>query len=281
MKAACEGTAGSGGDAHLRLDPDDHDAGGVVLLEDMSELGVVEAVVVCLLDHVLVGCGWDGELPAGRAVADEVITGAPVLQMHHRHLSLTSASQEGLEPCDECGRPSDGVFALDEGALDIHDEDHEPGHGPHSTRVLRECEAGPVPAPIVVAAIALVRDGCVLTVRKEGTHRFMLVGGKLEAGESAKEAALRETHEEVGIALEDAVLLGEFVSEAANEPGHQLHSTVFLADSDAEPVAGGEIAEVRWTPMTGHPDDLAPMLEHHVLPALLDAEHERRSSSPS
>ena len=127
------------------------------------------------------------------------------------------------------------------------------------------------PAPgkhIVVAAIALVRDGCVLTVRKKGTERFMLVGGKLEPGESARQAALRETYEEVGLRIDEATLLGEFLSEAANEPGHTLHSTVLWVESDAEPVASAEIAEVRWTPLRDHPDDLAPMLEHHVLPFL-------------
>ena len=122
---------------------------------------------------------------------------------------------------------------------------------------------------IVVAAVALVRDGHVLTVRKRGTERFRLVGGKLEPGESARDAALRETWEEVGLRIEDATLLGEFHSAAANEPGHTLHSTVFLVESDAEPVAAAEIAEVRWTPLHDHPDDLAPMLEHHVLPALI------------
>lgn len=126
----------------------------------------------------------------------------------------------------------------------------------------------PSNSDIVVAAVALVRDGCVLTVRKRGTERFMLVGGKLEPGESAREAALRETREEVGLEIADAVLLGEFESEAANEPGHTLHSTVFWVDSDAEPVASAEIAEVRWTPLRGHADDLAPMLEHHVLPVI-------------
>ncbi|MCP3423904.1 NUDIX hydrolase [Nocardioides pinisoli] len=121
---------------------------------------------------------------------------------------------------------------------------------------------------IVVAAVALVRDGHVLTVRKQGTERFMLVGGKLEPGESAQAAALRETREEVGLEIESATLLGEFLSEAANEPGHSLHSTVFWVESDAEPVASAEIAEVRWTPLHDHPDDLAPMLEHHVLPVI-------------
>ena len=122
---------------------------------------------------------------------------------------------------------------------------------------------------IVVAAVALVRDGHVLTVRKRGTERFMLVGGKLEPGESARDAALRETWEEVGLRIESATLLGEFHSMAANEPDHTLHSTVFWVESDAEPVAAAEIAEVRWTPLHDHPDDLAPMLEHHVLPALI------------
>ena len=96
----------------------------------------------------------------------------------------------------------------------------------------------------------------------------MLVGGKLEPGESAYDAALRETYEEVGLRIETATPLGEFHSEAANEPGHTLHSTVFWVESDGEPVASAEIAEVRWTPLRDHPDDLAPMLEHHVLPAI-------------
>lgn len=135
---------------------------------------------------------------------------------------------------------------------------------------LVEDSEGPGDRHIVVAAVALVRDGHVLTVRKRGTERFMLVGGKLEPGESAYDAALREAREEVGLVLGSATLLGEFLSEAANEPGHTLHSTVFWVESDAEPVAAAEIAEVRWTPLLDHPDDLAPMLEHHVLPVIRD-----------
>lgn len=123
-------------------------------------------------------------------------------------------------------------------------------------------------ADIVVAAVALVRDGHVLTVRKQGTERFMLVGGKLEPGEGAREAAVRETREEVGLEVRDVRLLGTFLSEAANEPGHTLHSTVFRVEADGEPVAAAEIAEVRWTPLDAPADDLAPMLALHVLPAI-------------
>lgn len=127
---------------------------------------------------------------------------------------------------------------------------------------------GTVAPQIVVSAVALVRDGSVLTVRKKGTSRFMLVGGKPEPGESALECAVRETAEEVQLAVTDLELLGEFVSEAANEPGHRLHSTVFAAELPGEPVAAGEIAELRWTDLDGDYDDLAPMLELNVMPLL-------------
>lgn len=121
---------------------------------------------------------------------------------------------------------------------------------------------------IVVSAVALVRDGAVLTVRKKGTNRFMLVGGKPDPGESPLDCALRETREEVSLDLADLVLLGEFESAAANEPGHRLHSTVYTAPIPGEPVAAAEIAELRWTSLDGAYDDLAPMLEFNVLPIL-------------
>ncbi len=123
-------------------------------------------------------------------------------------------------------------------------------------------------ADIVVSAVAFVRDGAVLTVRKQGTGRFMLVGGKPEPGEDPEDCAIRETAEEVGLVVTDLELLGEFTSEAANEPGHTLHSTVYTAALPGEPVIGGEIAELRWTRLDRSYDDLAPMLEQHVIPAI-------------
>lgn len=123
-----------------------------------------------------------------------------------------------------------------------------PDHGSHLARE----------RVIVVSAVAIVRDDAVLTVRKEGTERFMLVGGKPELGETPLETGVRETREEVGLHLDHVELLGEFVSAAANEPGHRLHSTVFLAESSQDPVPQGEIAELRWTPLVDPPGDIAP-----------------------
>lgn len=124
------------------------------------------------------------------------------------------------------------------------------------------------PPLLVVAAVAFLRDGEVLTVRKRGTHRFMLVGGKLERGESPEHAAVREAREEVGLVVTDLSALGWFSADAANEPGHRVESTVFTAALPAEPVAAAEIEELRWMRLDDEYDDLAPLLVDHVLPAL-------------
>ncbi|GAA1479186.1 NUDIX domain-containing protein [Nocardioides aestuarii] len=121
---------------------------------------------------------------------------------------------------------------------------------------------------LVVAAVAFLRDGKVLTVRKRGTDRFMLVGGKIEAGESPEQAAVREAHEEVGLVASDLRALGRFSAAAANEPGHRVDSTVFTAVLTAEPVAAAEIEELRWMRLDDEHDDLAPLLVDHVLPLL-------------
>ena len=124
---------------------------------------------------------------------------------------------------------------------------------------------------IDVVSIAFVRDGSVLTVRKRGTSRFMLVGGKPEAGESPEQAARREVLEEIGLEVGELTAIGEYVGAAANEPGHQIRSTTFRADvpTGGEPEARAEIAELRWHSLSEPAtDDLAPVLTEFVLPLL-------------
>jgi 8-oxo-dGTP pyrophosphatase MutT (NUDIX family) len=123
----------------------------------------------------------------------------------------------------------------------------------------------------VTASVCVVRDGALLTVRKRGTSRFMLPGGKLEAGETPAECAVREAAEEIGLtlAVADLVELGDWTASAANEPGALVQSTVFVAPpGQPEAVASGEIEELRWQPLGEQADDLAPLLTEYVLPAL-------------
>lgn len=130
---------------------------------------------------------------------------------------------------------------------------------------------------IVVSAVVLQdAAGRILTVRKRGTERFMLPGGKPEPGESALETAVREVSEELRVTLApDALdLLGVVRAAAANEAGFEVEGTTFISliRVDATTIApAAEIEEIRWLDLTVEPlpEDLAPMLEEQVLPLLM------------
>lgn len=140
--------------------------------------------------------------------------------------------------------------------------------------------SGPgVPEGVEVLTITAVclrdDDGALLTVRKRGTERFMLVGGKLDPGETPAGAAVREVAEEVGLRLGTAQLrlLGQFEAPAANEAATWVRSTVFTAPLTGRPQPQAEIEQLRWQPLddasvAALPPDLAPLLREHVIPAL-------------
>lgn len=127
---------------------------------------------------------------------------------------------------------------------------------------------------IVSAVCVFAPDGRLLTVRKRGTDRFMHPGGKPEPGETAAEAASRELAEEVGIVVEveALALMGVWIARAANEEGTDIEATVFTAPGTHDPAEvhpAAEIAELRWIDLSSDlPDDLAPLLTEHVIPAL-------------
>jgi len=105
-----------------------------------------------------------------------------------------------------------------------------------------------------VSALLLVRDRRVLMVRARGRDVLYLPGGKVEPGESAVDAAVREAYEETGLRL-TADDVDEFavVTEPAHgqAPGTIVAMTLFLARpggtlDSATPVASAEVDEVEW-----------------------------------
>ncbi|MEY9952264.1 NUDIX domain-containing protein [Leifsonia sp. EB34] len=104
-------------------------------------------------------------------------------------------------------------------------------------------------APLLVSAVAVVRDRRVLMVTSRGRDVYYMPGGKIDPGETAAEAAAREAEEEVALALDADALteLFEVRTQAHGEPdGRQVHMTVFRAETDAEPVPSGEVDAVHW-----------------------------------
>ncbi len=104
--------------------------------------------------------------------------------------------------------------------------------------------------PVPAASIAVFRDGKVLLARRARPRLWSLPGGRIEPGETAEQAALRELREEVGVEAEIVAPAGE--REAV---WHDSNSTVvarfriraFAARWRAgEPKTGPEAIEVRW-----------------------------------
>lgn len=115
-------------------------------------------------------------------------------------------------------------------------------------------------------------DGRILSVRKRGTSSFMLVGGKLEAGETPLHAAVREVAEELRIQLDPSRLshLGRFAAPAANEVGAGVDCDVYVA---ADPIGGlpevfEEIAEARFFGVDSVAVEIAPLSREVVFPLM-------------
>lgn len=123
----------------------------------------------------------------------------------------------------------------------------------------------------LAAALILDSAGRALLVRKQGTVAFMQPGGKIEPGETARQAIVRELEEELTLTVAPDALgyLGRFEAPAANEPGWLIDCEVFVMTTDAPVAAAAEIAELRWFDPADTGDAIiAPLTVVHVFPAI-------------
>jgi 8-oxo-dGTP diphosphatase len=124
---------------------------------------------------------------------------------------------------------------------------------------------------IIEVVGAVIRDefGRLLTVRKRGTTRFMLPGGKPEPGEDDATALARELREELGIDVASSRLLGRFEAPAANEPGATVRSSAYVVTIVGEPIIQAEIEAMLWIDPAAPQDvSIAPLLLSEIFPAL-------------
>lgn len=121
------------------------------------------------------------------------------------------------------------------------------------------------------AVLCFIRkNGSVLLIRKKrglGAGKVNAPGGRIERGESALEAAVRETEEEVGLTPVRAVNMGELSFQFTD--GYGLHCTVFVATDYRGTLQETEEADPFWCAETDIPYGQMWKDDQYWLPSVL------------
>ncbi len=126
-------------------------------------------------------------------------------------------------------------------------------HGEDSTEIDRMHDLSGIPGADIAeltgrvdgtaggASILLTRRGAGLSAHAK---QWAFPGGRIDDGETALQAAMREADEEVGLPLGEEHLLGR-LDDYPTRSGYVISPFVFWAPADREPVANpGEVASI-------------------------------------
>jgi 8-oxo-dGTP diphosphatase len=137
-----------------------------------------------------------------------------------------------------------------------------PAHGAAASEKLMSFQNDPMTepkprAPVAAAGVACFRGASVLLVRRGSPPRqneWSIPGGRIEWGERAADAALRELKEETGCEAEIAGLIDVVDAVMSSPRSRQPWGHYVLIDYAArwrrgEPQAGGDVADARFFPL--------------------------------
>lgn len=114
----------------------------------------------------------------------------------------------------------------------------------------------PCPVPTVDAIIEVGYRRIVLIRRKYPPPGWALPGGFVDTGETLEEACAREAKEETGLAIRNLRQLHTY-SDPRRDPRRHVISTIFVATTGGDPVAGDDAAEARVFSLDDLPSPLA------------------------
>jgi ADP-ribose pyrophosphatase YjhB (NUDIX family) len=120
---------------------------------------------------------------------------------------------------------------------------------------------------IIASGPVIVEDGKVILNKHGDTNFWKFCGGRVENfDESLKDAARRETKEEIGVDIEilDEEPFIMYTTKEAEEGTIDVILVHFLAKRVGDVKLGEDIREYAWLDLDGLPDDLAP----NIRPAL-------------
>jgi 8-oxo-dGTP diphosphatase len=128
-------------------------------------------------------------------------------------------------------------------------------------------------ADIHKAAGVIINNRKLLVSREVGKDFFVAPGGKLDAGETAEQALVRELYEEENIVVkpEDLKLLDTFYAVAKGKEDAQtmLRMDVYMVgEYEGEITPSGDIEEDRWIDSTTTDIELGSIFAHDVIPRL-------------
>ena len=110
----------------------------------------------------------------------------------------------------------------------------------------------PLPTPVPAVGVVCLRGDEVLLIRRGKPPRmgeWSLPGGRIEPGERALDAGLRELHEETGVTARITHLL-DVVDGIFPEAGRHYVLIDYAAEwLSGEPVAGDDALEARFVPL--------------------------------
>lgn len=126
-------------------------------------------------------------------------------------------------------------------------------------------------AEILKIGLAITDARRLLVVRKKGTVRYILPGGKPESGEDDLQALVREIDEELGCRLDrnTVAFLGCFSDLAAEMVNTTVTIRLYAAQLMETPHPRSEIEQIKWfSPDTDSDTLLAPSLQNKIVPFL-------------
>lgn len=125
---------------------------------------------------------------------------------------------------------------------------------------------------IYKAAGIIIKDRKALAERSTGKPAYVQPGGRIEPGETAAQALVRELKEEFDITVneDDLEYFGKFSAAAANHPSQQVHMEVFMVKKwQGEIKPCSEVEELLW--LTSNPPkdvEIGSIFVHDILPRL-------------
>ncbi len=124
-----------------------------------------------------------------------------------------------------------------------------------------------------IGALILRDDRMLLCRKSRETSKFILPGGRVEAGESDAECLARELREELGdVTLSRTEYLGTYEDRASlDDPSavKTVRIALYRGELSGHPVPSSEIVELVWFGPDSDRGQLTPILTNRILPDLL------------